>query len=82
MLCSESSQRILGHVSNNVHHFPNLGYIGQNIFQPLELLPGVNHVGCLLIATVVQIGVEDHDSPSPGDFSEEKAPSLKRAMDS
>lgn len=47
------------------YHFPSLGCIGQHVVQPLELLAGVRHAGRLLIAGVVQVGVEDHDSPSP-----------------
>lgn len=45
------------------YHFPSSGRIGQHVFQPLELLARVGHAGCLLILAIVQVGVEDHDSP-------------------
>lgn len=47
------------------YHVPSFGCIGQHIFQPLELLARVRHVCCQRIAGIVQIGVEDHNSPSP-----------------
>ena len=54
-----------GEGAGSPYHFPSLGCTGQHVVQPLELLAGVSHAGRLLIVAVVQVGVEDHDSPSP-----------------
>lgn len=51
--------------SKSAYHLPVPGRIAQHISQPLELLAGVGHAGCLLVAAVVQIGVEDYNSPCP-----------------
>ena len=63
--CSGSDPGVGGGRGRSPYHFPSSGRVAQHIFQPLELLARVSRAGRLLIVAVVQIGVEDHNSPSP-----------------